>query len=150
MADKESEIDQLNRRIVTLSAFVESKDKVLKQVQNELNKIISSSIIEKEALISVQNLIRKNLESELEHDFITYHFEEVHPHFYQKLNTLGGTQLTHKDLRLAVFLKMELRNKEIAFILNLTHDGVKKAIQRLRKKLSLSANDDLRRLIRSL
>ncbi|MEQ9298510.1 MAG: LuxR C-terminal-related transcriptional regulator [Cyclobacteriaceae bacterium] len=47
-------------------------------------------------------------------------------------------QLTPHDLRLCTYLKANLCTKEIARILNITPDSVKKAKHRLRKKLGVS------------
>ena len=46
--------------------------------------------------------------------------------------------LTAYDLRLCTYLKANLSTKEIATLLNITLDSVKKAKHRLRKKLSMS------------
>jgi DNA-binding NarL/FixJ family response regulator len=46
-------------------------------------------------------------------------------------------QLTTYDLRLCTYLKANLSTKEIATLLNITPDSVKKAKHRLRKKLDL-------------
>ncbi|NRA11511.1 MAG: hypothetical protein HRT57_06125 [Crocinitomicaceae bacterium] len=78
--------------------------------------------------------------------FMKVHFEEIHPDFYRCLNELNSS-LTHKDLRLAAFLKMRLTNKEIALLLSISLAGAKKAIQRLRKKLFLKKDDNLRKII---
>lgn len=43
--------------------------------------------------------------------------------------------LTSYDLRLSTYLKANLSTKEIAILLNITPDSVKKAKHRLRKKL---------------
>ncbi|MEQ9298496.1 MAG: sigma factor-like helix-turn-helix DNA-binding protein [Cyclobacteriaceae bacterium] len=48
---------------------------------------------------------------------------------------------TTNDLRLYTYLKANLSTKEIARILNITPDSVKKAKHRLRKKLGLEAFD---------
>lgn len=45
--------------------------------------------------------------------------------------------LTAYDLRLCTYLKANLSTKEIATLLNITPDSVKKAKHRLRKKLSM-------------
>ncbi len=50
-------------------------------------------------------------------------------------------QLTPYDLRLCTYLKANLSTKEIAHILNITPDSVKKAKHRLRKKLAFSSYD---------
>ena len=46
--------------------------------------------------------------------------------------------LTAYDLRLCTYLKANLSTKEIAAILNITPDSVKKAKHRLRKRLNMS------------
>ena len=45
--------------------------------------------------------------------------------------------LTAYDLRLCTYLKANLSTKEIATLLNITPDSVKKAKHRLRKKLDI-------------
>lgn len=47
-------------------------------------------------------------------------------------------ELTAYDLRLCTYLKANLSTKEIATLLNITPDSVKKAKHRLRKKLDMS------------
>lgn len=55
--------------------------------------------------------------------------------FQQELKTKYPT-LTPYDLRLCTYLKSNLSTKEIAIILNITADSVKKAKHRLRKKIT--------------
>ena len=55
--------------------------------------------------------------------------------------------MTKNDLRLAALLKMNLSSKEIASVLNITMEGVKKARQRFRKKLELSSEDSLENFV---
>ncbi|MCE7993639.1 MAG: sigma-70 family RNA polymerase sigma factor [Roseivirga sp.] len=47
-------------------------------------------------------------------------------------------KLTAYDLRLCTYLKANLSTKEIALLLNITPDSVKKAKHRLRKKMCLT------------
>ena len=46
--------------------------------------------------------------------------------------------LTSYELRLCAYIRSNLTNKEIATILNIQPESVKKAKQRLRKKMSLT------------
>ncbi|GAB5526537.1 MAG: hypothetical protein Roseis2KO_44090 [Roseivirga sp.] len=46
-------------------------------------------------------------------------------------------KLTPYDLRLSTYLKANLSTKEIAILLNITPDSVKKAKHRLRKKMNV-------------
>lgn len=52
-------------------------------------------------------------------------------------------KLTAYDLRLCTYLKANLSTKEIATLLNITPDSVKKAKHRLRKKISIGPDSSI-------
>ena len=62
--------------------------------------------------------------------------EQSNQYFQQKLK-LRFPELTPYDLRLCTYLKSNLSTKEIATLLNITPDSVKKAKHRLRKKVNV-------------
>jgi len=70
------------------------------------------------------------------------YFEEVHKDFNRKV-TKKYPEITPHELRLMALLKMNLSSKEIANILSISIPGIKKARQRLRKKMNLSTGDSL-------
>ncbi|RRQ49558.1 hypothetical protein DZC72_02850 [Maribacter algicola] len=72
----------------------------------------------------------------------TRYFEAVHKDF-EKDAVSRYPDISKNELRLMALIKMNLSSKEIANILNISSDGVKKARQRLRKKMNLSPEDSL-------
>ena len=80
--------------------------------------------------------------------FISY-FEQVHKDFNANVKE-KYPDVTSNELRLMALLKMNLSSKEIANILNISSDGIKKARQRLRKKMHLSPEDSLEDTILSI
>lgn len=64
------------------------------------------------------------------------HFEKVHKNFFNELKT-ECPDLTKRELRLCAFIKMNLSNKEIAPLLNISVRGVETARYRVRKKLQV-------------
>jgi tetratricopeptide (TPR) repeat protein len=76
-------------------------------------------------------------------------FEEVHPDFFSKAAT-SYPGLSANDYRLMALIKMNLSSKEIANILCISIPGIKKARQRLRKKLGLDTGDSLEEVIMRL
>ncbi len=74
------------------------------------------------------------------------YFEDVHKGFNSKVKK-QYPEVSPNDLRLMALLKMNLSSKEIANILNISTEGVKKARYRLRKKLNLSTEDSLQELV---
>ncbi|MGI9551582.1 MAG: tetratricopeptide repeat protein [Aurantibacter sp.] len=79
----------------------------------------------------------------------TQYFEAVHKDFAGDA-TRKYPDISRTELRLMALIKMNLSSKEIANILNISSDGVKKARQRLRKKMNLSSEDSLETNILSI
>lgn len=69
-------------------------------------------------------------------------FIRVYPHFMLKLKSRYGS-ITPAELRLAALILLQLSSKEIAAMLGISADSVKKSRQRLRKKLELAPETDL-------
>ncbi|GAB5526531.1 MAG: hypothetical protein Roseis2KO_44030 [Roseivirga sp.] len=68
-------------------------------------------------------------------DHLLLELEQSNKHFQQQLKS-RFPRLTSYDLRLCTYLKSNLSTKEIATLLNITPDSVKKAKHRLRKKIN--------------
>ena len=64
------------------------------------------------------------------------HFEKVHENFFNQLKEMDPA-ITKRELRLCAFVKMNLTNKEIAPLLNISVRGVETARYRIRKKLNV-------------
>ncbi|MCH6200785.1 transcriptional regulator [Aquiflexum sp. LQ15W] len=82
------------------------------------------------------------------HIFASF-FEEVHPDFFSRV-AAACPGLSPNDYRLMALIKMNLSSKEIANILCISIPGIKKARQRLRKKLGLESGDSLEEAIITL
>ena len=79
------------------------------------------------------------------HEFKTL-FEKVHPSFFTIL-TVRFPDFTETDTRLLSLVKLKLNNREMAGMLGITVEGVKKSKQRLRKKIGLTEENSLEALI---
>lgn len=82
-----------------------------------------------------QHLQRTKLLTEQSWREFRFLFEQIYPDFLQKIST-HAAQFTPAELRLLTLSKLDLKNQEIAEILGISMDGVKKGKQRLKKKLS--------------
>ena len=94
--------------------------------ENDLNQLKSK--IKKSIKI---NAINKNEWQSFEKNLIQSHEDFVH-----KL-TQSYPNLTPKDIKLSIYLRMNLSSKEIAPLLNISFRGVELHRYRLRKKLEL-------------
>jgi len=69
-------------------------------------------------------------------------FSQVHPGFFVNLSK-NYPQLSAADTRLLALVKLGLNNSEMANMLGITVEGIKKAKQRLRKKIDIQAVNDI-------
>ena len=72
-------------------------------------------------------------------------FSKVHPGFFVNLSK-SYPQLSAADTRLLALVKLGLNNAEMANMLGITIEGIKKAKQRLRKKIDQGAINDISNL----
>ena len=93
-------------------------------------------------LKEIKRTIQSNLSDETWSSF-TYHFEQVHPDYFEKLKDTYA-DLSQNDLKMCAYLKVGLDNKVIAQINNITVAGVKKSLNRLKKKIKITAEDSIR------
>ncbi len=92
-----------------------------------------------------QTLVRKidqNISSIDDWKIFETHFERAHEKFLQKLIT-DYPRLSHSDLRLCAYLRMNLSSKEIAPLMRISVRGVENHRYRLRKKLNLQPEENL-------
>lgn len=90
----------------------------------------------------ILKMLDRHIVSEDEHALFEEGFNKVHENFFRQLLE-KYPELTPPDLRLAAYLKMNLSNKEIAPLLNISVRGLEIKRYRLRKKLNLETDDNL-------
>ncbi len=89
------------------------------------------------------------MSSDKEWETFKMYFEQVNKDFFEKLRR-HNHNITPTEERMAALIKLGLTNKEIASILNITHQSVKNARYRLKRKLGLKPEEDLREFLDNL
>jgi len=139
------------------------------QIQNEL---LTANIEASKKAILAKNAIIDNLEKTAAENPVDYtavsqklldkinstdewaefmiEFNQLYKKFYDKLNAMASESLTKNDLRLAALIKLNLSNKEISDLLNISVDAVKKAKNRFSKKFNLPENESVTALITTI
>lgn len=93
--------------------------------------------------------IDQNISSMDDWNIFQIHFEKAHEKFLQKLMN-RYPHLSHSDLRLCAYLRMNLSSKEIAPLMRISYRGVENHRYKLRKKLKLKKEEDLTNFILSI
>ncbi|MRI01285.1 tetratricopeptide repeat protein [Kriegella sp. EG-1] len=144
----EIELEFKKKELTTHALNLARKNETLENL-----KLKAQELKEKENTGTGYNQLIRSINFDLQDDnnwenFSRY-FEEVHKDFNSNVKT-KYPEVTSNELRLLALLKMNLSSKEIANILNISAEGIKKARYRLRKKLDLSTEDSLQDLVLSL
>lgn len=91
---------------------------------------------------NIRNIIKAGSISKNEWQSFEKNLFKGHEEFVSRL-TLKYPELTPKDIKLCIYLKMNLSSKEIAPLMNISFRGVELHRYRLRKKLGLSPDESL-------
>jgi len=111
---------------------------LIDRIQNILEKENSSLTIKsKVAKVIKSNRINKNEWKAFENNLL-----KSNEDFVSKL-TSSFPNLSSKDVKLSIYLKMNLASKEIAPLMNISYRGVEIHRYRLRKKLNLNSMENL-------
>lgn len=134
----EEDVVHKSKELANYTLLLVKKKDLLNELQEEIKNIRESASGEKakSKLGALQHRIQSNLSDEEHLQVFDANFERVHQTFFNELKTSYPT-LSTKELRLCAFVKMNLSNKEIASMLNISVRGVETARYRLRKRLSL-------------
>ncbi|APU95499.1 hypothetical protein BV902_03425 [Sphingobacterium sp. B29] len=106
-----------NEQINVLSAMLEEKGNVVEKDREELKILLQSHLITEEKWQEFKLLIVKEFPNLL---------QDIQSRF---------PDITESNLRVIVLMKLGLNNKEVANVLGVTPDAIKKSMQRLKKKL---------------
>ncbi len=141
------ELDMKNRELAAKALHLVNKNEMLNSMTSMLDKIDTQGEAKNADLVrNVKRTITQNINLDEQWEDFKVHFEEVHSNFFKKLIT-DYPVLSKTDLRLCAYLLINLDAKEIAQISNISPDSVRKRKQRLREKLNLSKDQDIRILL---
>ena len=129
--NKASEVAGKSLSIAKHSEMIESIQEVLEsetdgsQMKNRIRKIIKTNTISKNEWQSFEKNLMKS------HEEFVGRISKKYP------------SLTPKDIKLSIYLKMNLSSKEIAPLMNISFRGVELHRYRLRKKLGIETEESL-------
>ncbi len=135
---KASEVAGKSLSIAKQAEMIESIQKVL---ENETDLFLLKSKINKS--------IKTNAINKKEWESYDKNLLQSHEDFVHRL-TQKFPNLTSKDIKLCIYLRMNLSSKEIAPLLNISYRGVELHRYRLRKKMALPTDEKLSNIILSI
>lgn len=136
-ANLKQDIDARNRELAVSTMNMVNKNKTLNAIKSALLK--ADKIEDINRIIS---LVDKTIENEEDWNFFEEAFNHADKDFFRKVKEKHPS-LTANDLKLCVYLRLNMSSKEIAPLLNISSRSVEIKRYRLRKKLDLSRDINL-------
>lgn len=142
-----TEIATKNSELMSKAMQMAHKNELLLGIKDNLENIKTAN--ETNLLKSIRHLTR-TLESEIENkenweQFLLY-FDQINRNFITELQA-KHPHLTQNDLRMCALTRLNMSNREMATLLNISITAIEKSRYRLKKRLNLTAEDDLSRYL---
>lgn len=146
LKEKEEEVNSSHQQAAMTKLQLALKKEVFSVLENKLERTKVIPIHKQEDL---RALLQKSSDSDKHWEQFIHHFDLANYEFFKKLKQTYP-HLTQNDDKHCVFIKMKLSTKEVANILGITPDSVKKARQRLKNKMQMEEMQDLKNFIETL
>jgi tetratricopeptide (TPR) repeat protein len=139
-----------NQKLAATALHQLNKNETFVAIRKMLDLIDFDQPEEAKKLVKrVRKVINGNDHQDQDWEAFVIHFEEVHPGFFSTLQQ-AYPMLSVNDLRMCAYLHIGLNPKEIAQVLHVSNDSIRKKKQRLREKLNMNKDDDLSMLFSGL
>jgi len=135
-----NELEIKNRKLTAKALYLSSKNDIIEEVVQSLS--LHSEIAENPQLKNQIKELKKHLKKDTQWDSFFTHFEEINQGFLDRLRS-KYPKLTPSDIRFITYLYMNLSNKEIASLLNITPQSCRKRKERISKKMNISKETTL-------
>ena len=139
----EEELEYKKKELTAKALQLASKNEFLHSLEQEIGTLQSSidGAVGKTAQ-RISRMINNDQLDDMEREQFGKEFSSIHQKWMDKLKAQYG-DFSNTEWRLISLMKMNLSSKDIANILRISTNGVKKARYRLRKKMDLASEMDL-------
>ena len=137
-------IDHKQRELTSMATLDYQKNTLLNQLLNQVERLDRlTNFVYATDIKNIQKQLKSHLDLDRSWDGFKTHFEEVHSGFFEKLDATFDS-LSLNDRKLCAYIKMGMGNFEISQMTGSSDAAIRKSINRLKKKMNLGPEDDLR------
>ncbi|ARS36196.1 two-component regulator propeller domain-containing protein [Pontibacter actiniarum] len=140
----ENELLHKNKELTTSAVHVMHNVEAVHKVRDQLHEtieLVSCKDTQKQ-LKKLLKSVEEEIKFENNWEQFELHFNQVHQDFLKRLRE-AYPDLTHRDLKLCAYLRLNLTSKEVASLLKLSLRGVETSRYRIRKKMNLGQEVNL-------
>ena len=140
----ELEIKSKSSEVVVKSLSIAKQGEMIENIQDILNHETDLNKLKSE----IKKVIKINAVNKHEWETFEENLNQIHNQFSINLSE-KFPNLTSKDVKLCIYLKMNLSSKEIAPMMNISFRSIEIQRYRLRKKLNLTKEENLSKFLLS-
>ena len=141
-------IEAQNRKIAISTIEMEEKNNTLRHIGSMVDDAKGKNEIGTAVAGRIKAQVKVHLDAGVGWDTFRRTFENVYPLFFKRIKA-AHPKLTEYDVRLCTYILVGVDNKQIAMLLNVLPESLKKSRTRLRKKLGISADVNLAEYLRT-
>lgn len=143
----DSELENAKKQLAFFTNALKEKNELVESFRTELEMLHQSDTNQSDARIEhINALLNSTILTEEDWKSFRQMFDLVHPGFFIRLKE-KMSDLTPAETRLLALTKLQLAPKEMAAMLGISYDAIKKSRQRLRKKINLPEEGGLDELV---
>ncbi len=128
------ELAILKNSLEEFTATLKQNDLTIRQLRNEIEEADQNPEYQQQISDNLNELLESHIMTDDRWIRFKHVFERVYPDYLAQ-KKLANPKLSENDLRLLALLKLDLSNRSMSDLLGVSIEGVKKAKQRLKKKL---------------
>ena len=138
-----AEIQAQNTELMSKTAQTAHKNEILIGIKEQLEVVGSATDVQKAKLLrGLKTTLTTEIEGEKSWEQFSVYFDQVNQNFTTEL-LKKHPSLTQNDLRMCALTRLNMSNKEMAALLNISVNGIEKSRYRLKKRLGLLVDEDL-------
>lgn len=140
-------MEQKTRELTSMATLDFQKSALLNDLLDQVGRLDRiTNFVYATDIKDIQKQLKSQLDLDKSWDSFKVHFEETHTGFFEKLDGAFET-LSLNERKLCSYIKMGMGNFEICQMTGSSDSTLRKAINRLKKKLNLGARDDIRKFM---
>ena len=139
----DQELEHKNKELASYVMGMIQKNEKMGSIRDSISELlpISNSEVHKRLTKLIKN-IEEEIGDDSNWDKFSLSFNMIHDNFLKRFAEEYST-MTHNDLRICAYIRMNLSNKEIANLLNVSVRTIESTRYRVRKKLELESDTNL-------
>ncbi|MGC4037270.1 MAG: tetratricopeptide repeat protein [Chitinophagaceae bacterium] len=149
--EKRIVMEKLKRSQVELNSFanrLKEKNEIIERFRSNIERL-GTTASETERVSLVTQLNHASILTENDWQNFRVLFDKVYPGFFNRLQNIVPT-LSPTDMRLMALAKLQIAQKDMAAMLGMGYDAVRKARQRLRAKMDTGNSGSIEELVMNI